>query len=226
MDALYISGLGPPQILVNNQKVEIKRRKAVALLVYLAVEGRSQSREFLSGLFWPEYEQSRAYAYLRRTLWEIKDVLGGGLLEVSREWVSIPSSPSFQMDVNQFQALLRAVKDHDHPFSEPCDQCIDRFEVAIRLYRGDFLSGFSLSACPQFDDWQFLQSEIIRRTFRESLQNLVNALEQRSRISEAIPYAQRWLAIDSLDERAHRKLMALFAQNGQINAALRQFERC
>jgi len=226
MDAFYISGLGPPQILVNNQKVEIKRRKAVALLVYLAVEGRSQSREFLSGLFWPEYEQSRAYAYLRRTLWEIKDVLGGGLLEVSRESVSIPSSPSFQMDVNQFQVLLRAVKDHDHRFSEPCDQCIDRFEVAIRLYRGDFLSGFSLSACPQFDNWQFLQSEIIRRTFRESLQNLVNALEQRSRISEAIPYAQRWLAIDSLDERAHRTLMALFAQNGQINAALRQFERC
>jgi DNA-binding SARP family transcriptional activator len=226
MHVLYISGLGPPQIALNDQIVEIKRRKAVALLVYVAVEGRSQSREFLSGLFWPGYDQSRAYAYLRRTLWEINNVLGDGWLEVSREWVGIASSMNLQTDVNQFQSLLRAVKDHDHPIAEPCDHCIDRFEVAIRLYRGDFLSGFSLSACPQFDDWQFLQSEIIRRTFRESLQNLVNALEQRGRISEAIPYAQRWLAIDNLDEGAHRKLMTLFAQNGQMHAALRQFELC
>jgi predicted ATPase/DNA-binding SARP family transcriptional activator len=226
MHSLYISGLGSPQIALNDQYVEIKRRKAVALLIYLDVEGRSQSREFLSGLFWPEYDQSRAYAYLRRTLWEIKNVLGDGWLEVSREWVGIASSTNIQTDVSQFQALLQGVKDHDHPFTEPCEQCIDQLETAIRLYRGDFLSGFSLSACPQFDDWQFLQSEIIRRKFRESLQILVNAIEQRGRISEAIPYARRWLAIDTLDERAHRKLMALFAKNGQMHAAMRQFELC
>ena len=90
MDALYISGLGSPQILLNGQVVKIKRRKAVALLFYLAVEGRSQSREFLSGLFWPEYEQSKAYAYLRRTLWEIKAVLGDGWLNTKRDWVGMP----------------------------------------------------------------------------------------------------------------------------------------
>ena len=226
MDALYISGLGPPQITLNDQKVEIKRRKAIALLVYVAVEGRSQPREFLSGLFWPEYDQSRAYAYLRRTLWEINNVLGEGWLEISREWVGIPSSTNFQTDVNQFHAYLQAVKDHDHPSAESCDQCVDRLKAAIHLYRGDFLSGFSLSACPQFDDWQFLQSEIFRRIYQDGLQNLVNTLEQRGKINEAIPYAQRWLAIDSLDERAHRKLMTLYAKNEQKHAALRQFEAC
>ena len=226
MNTLFISGLGSPQIVLNDQQVKIKRRKAVALLVYIAVERRSQSREYLSGLFWPEYEQSSAYAYLRRTLWEIKDALGDGWLEISREWVGINLSTNFQTDVNQFQALLQGVKDHDHPFAEPCEQCIDQLETAICLYRGDFLSGFSLSACSQFDDWQFLQSEIVRRTFRESLHNLVNALEQRGRISEAIPYAQRWLAIDNLDESSHRKLMTLFAKDGQVHAALRQFELC
>jgi DNA-binding SARP family transcriptional activator len=44
MDALHISALGPPQISLNGQGVGIRRRKAVALLVYLAVEGQSQSR--------------------------------------------------------------------------------------------------------------------------------------------------------------------------------------
>jgi predicted ATPase/DNA-binding SARP family transcriptional activator len=211
---------------LNGQTVELKRRKAVALLVYLAVEGRSQSREFLSGLFWPEYEQSKAYAYLRRTLWEIKAVLGDGWLKTKRDWVGIPSSANIQVDVNQFQVLLQGVKDHDHPFTELCDDCISQLEAAIQLYQGDFLLGFSLSACSQFDNWQFLQSEILRRIYQDSLQSLVNALEQRGKLSEAIPFAQRWLAIDSLDERAHRKLMTLYAKNQQRQAAIRQFEHC
>jgi predicted ATPase len=130
------------------------------------------------------------------------------------------------MDVKQFLAFIVAVNDHGHPSGESCDDCIERLEAAIHLYRGDFLAGFSLSGCPQFDDWQFFQSEIIRRTYQESLQNLVNTHEQRGKISEAIPYAQRWLAGDSLDERAHRKLMTLFAKNEQKHAAIRQFEVC
>ncbi len=103
MDVLSISGLGSPQILLNGQVVKIKRRKAVALLVYLTVEKRSQSREYLSGLFWPEYDQSRAYAYLRRALWELKNVLGDKWLEASRESIGIHSSKIFQMDINQFR---------------------------------------------------------------------------------------------------------------------------
>lgn len=226
MDALNISGLGPLEITLNDRLVEIKRRKAIALLVYLAIEGRRESREFLSGLFWPEYEQSKAYAYLRRTLWEIKKVLGDGWLETSREWVGIQTSTNFQIDVNLYLALLQGIKEHDHPIAEPCEDCITQREAAIHLYRGDFLSGFSLSGCPQFEDWQFLHSEILRRMYREDLQNLVDALEQRGRIKDAIPYAQRWLAIDNLDENAHRKLMILYSKNEQTHAALRQFEVC
>lgn len=226
MDALYISGLGSPQLLLNGQVVEIKRRKAVALLVYLTVEGRSQSREFLSGLFWPGYDQSRAYAYLRRTLWELNNVLGDGWLEISRELVGVHSSKNFQIDINQFVGLIRGVNKHEHPIVEPCEQRIDQLETAMRLYRGDFLEGFSLSNCPHFDNWQFLQTELLRRMFQDAIQELVDILEQCGRISQAIPYTQRWLVTDNFNERAHRKLMTLFAKNDQVHAALRQFEVC
>jgi len=226
MEALSISGLGSPQVSLNGQVVNIKRRKAVALLVYLAVEGRSQSREFLSGLFWPEYDQSKAYAYLRRTLWEINNTLGDGWLEVSREWICVPASTKIQTDVSYFQALLRGVQAHGHPMEAPCEQCIEQLETAIHLYRGDFLEGFSLSDCPQFDDWQFLHAELMRRMFQEAIQDLVNVLEQGHRISQAISYAQQWLTTDNLNERAHRKLMSLFAKNDQVQAALRQYTAC
>ncbi len=42
----------------------------------------------------------------------------------------------------------------------------------------------------------------------------------------AIGYARRWLALDPLQEAAHRQLMSLFWQSGQRAAALRQYENC
>jgi DNA-binding SARP family transcriptional activator len=44
--------------------------------------------------------------------------------------------------------------------------------------------------------------------------------------ASAIAVARRWLALDSLDESAHRALMQLYALSGQQAAALRQYERC
>jgi hypothetical protein len=61
--ALYL--LGPPRIERDGTAVQIRRRKAVALLAYLAVAGSSHSREKLATLLWPESDQSRALASLR-----------------------------------------------------------------------------------------------------------------------------------------------------------------
>jgi DNA-binding SARP family transcriptional activator len=44
-----------------------------------------QSRELLSALLWSEYEQDKAFAYLRRALWELNSILGEGWLEANRE---------------------------------------------------------------------------------------------------------------------------------------------
>jgi DNA-binding SARP family transcriptional activator len=42
----------------------------------------------------------------------------------------------------------------------------------------------------------------------------------------AIAYARRWLALDPLQEAVHRRLMVLYAESGQRNAALRQYSEC
>jgi DNA-binding SARP family transcriptional activator len=70
---LALQFLGLPQLHLDDQPVVTDRRKAVALLAYLVVNdleygSQRYSRESLSALLWPEYEQSKAFAYLRRTL--------------------------------------------------------------------------------------------------------------------------------------------------------------
>jgi hypothetical protein len=67
MSRLALFLLGPPRIECNGEPIEIRRRKAMALIVYLAVTGRGHSRDALATLLWPDHDQSRARAGLRRT---------------------------------------------------------------------------------------------------------------------------------------------------------------
>ena len=53
---------------LSGRELALKRRKAMALLAYLAVTGRSHSRDSLATLLWPELDQSTARARLRRAM--------------------------------------------------------------------------------------------------------------------------------------------------------------
>jgi DNA-binding SARP family transcriptional activator len=65
---------------------------------------------------------------------------------------------------------------------------------AIDLYRDDFLKGFTLPNCPEYDEWQLFQTESLRQTFSTALQNLVTGLTDQRHYETAIPHARRWLA--------------------------------
>ncbi len=68
MPRLRLYLFGPPQLERDGQALNLQRRKAMTLLVYLAVTGRSHRRDALATLFWPESTQSRARSSLRRDL--------------------------------------------------------------------------------------------------------------------------------------------------------------
>ena len=84
MPRLDIALLGPPEISLDGLPIKTERRKAVALLAYLAVTARAHTREHLAALLWPGYTTASAHAYLRRTLWELNQMLGKGWVEADR----------------------------------------------------------------------------------------------------------------------------------------------
>jgi predicted ATPase/DNA-binding SARP family transcriptional activator/Tfp pilus assembly protein PilF len=193
--------------------VEIKRRKALALLSYLAVSGEPQPRDKLATLLWPESSQSRARKALRRDLSELNLTLEGDWLEAGRESVGLREG--VWLDVTEFQCYLAR---------EAADPQL--LIAAATLYRDDFLTGFTLPGCPEFDEWQFFQTESLRQALARALERLVGLLRDQANYETAIPYARRRLALDPLHEPAHRQLMQLYAQAGQHAAALRQYEIC
>jgi len=226
MTRLRLYALGPPRVECNDQPIDIARRKAVALLIYLAVTGQSHSRDTLATLFWPEYDQSRARAGLRRALAALKKALGEGRLEIDRETIGLNPDADIWVDVGRFHCLLAECRAHDHPERETCPDCVPLLTEAAALCGDDFMAGFTLRDSPAFDDWQFFQTQGLRDELASALERLARGHSAQGQFEQAIAHARRRLALDPLHEPAHRHLMQLYAWAGQRAAALRQYQEC
>ena len=221
MPRLELYFLGTPQILLDGAPLSLERHKATALLAYLALNKGPVTRPALADLFWPDYPAESAFAYLRRALWELKARLGEGWLDAGREQVALNRGHELWLDVQAFQSRLERCPPDDFSVG-----CLAALEEAAALYRGDFLAGFSVQDSPDFEEWQLAQAENLRRTCAQALEKLSRGYEAAGDFEKAVASARRWLALDSLEEAAHRQLMRLLARQGQRLAALRQYEAC
>ena len=226
MSQLTLSLFGSPKIEVGSETIEINRRKATALLAYLAVTDQGHSRDALATLFWPEASQSRARKSLRSALWALNKSAVGDWLAVDDEAVTLQLDETFRLDVAHFRALLTVPEQHNHPAGAVCPDCLEALTEAVSLYQGDFMAGFTLPDAPDFDEWQFFQSESLRQALSTALESLIHLHSAQGDFGAAIPHARRHLALDPLHEAAHRTLMRLYAQSGQQAAALRQYQLC
>lgn len=205
--------LGPPRLERAGQPVEPDTRKATALLAYLALTGERPSRDFLAAFLWPDFDDSRAKAALRRTLSALKTAVGPETLYSTREAISLQPERVW-CDVTEFHRLL-------------ADSAAERgWETAVALYRDDFLSGFSLRDSLPFDDWQVMTAQTLRRELETALEKLVTQASALGDWEKSLTLARRWLALDPLREEVHCRLMGIYTALGQPNAALRQYRDC
>ncbi len=210
MARLTISLLGPPRAELDGAAIEVDTRKAIALLAYLAVAGRTEEpRHARDALLAGVRRRARASAALRRTLSVLNKALDGEGLLVDRSTVALDRERVW-LDVVEFRRLVGQ----------------GRLAEAVALYRGDFLAGFGLRDSIEFDDWQFFELEELKRAYAGALERLARDEAERGDLDSAVDYARRWLALDSLQEPAHRLLMQLYAWSGQRAVALRQYREC
>ncbi len=226
LSELKLHLLGPPAVELDKTPVEVKPRKALAILGYLSSEGRRQSRDTLSALFWPESGQSQARSSLRRRLWELDRMLGREWLRTDRDTVSLVDSPGLQVDVAEFEAHLAACSTHGHGPNEVCPACLESLESAADLYQGDFLSGFTLADCPEFDDWQFFQAESYRQQLAAILQRLIQLYSEQGERGPRHSACQALGCTGPAARTGASRLMQLYSEAGERSAALRQYELC
>ena len=226
MPRLKVYLLGPPRIELDSLSVKVETHKALALLAYLAVTGKSYRRDFLINLLWPDHNRSKGLAALRRSLFALKGALPDEYLDVDRENVGLNSDADLWVDVDRFHRLLAGCREHGHTPSEACADCVEPLTEIVGLYRGDFLEGFSLEDSVNFDDWQFSQIQDFHSDVVNALERLVDWHIGRDELEVAIQHCQRCLGLDRSNEGIHRHLIKSYANTGRRTAALRQYEEC
>ncbi len=217
---LSLDLLGPPRIRLDGAPLTLPRRRARALLYYLAAEGAPQSRDHLIALLWPELDESRARHALRSTLYQLRR--SGLPIEADRETVRFRPATRLRVDLHRFQEATDLIHAPDAP---PGPMTLAHLTELANLYRGDFLEGFYLDSVG-YEDWLYLERERWRSLYLDLLDRLIEAQIEAGHYLQALDRARQALATDALQERFHRVVMQLLAWLGQRTEALAQYERC
>jgi DNA-binding SARP family transcriptional activator len=214
VNPLRISLLGAPRIDVDGQPLSVDTRKATAMLAYLAVTGHTHTRAVVANLLWPDADPDRSRAALRRTLSTLRTALGEGRLTSDRDSVGLDLADVW-FDLAEFRSLM----------ADP-NASIPTLTAACDLHRDDLLAGFGLRDSVDFDDWQRLTQDSVRRERASALDRLIARLAEEGRFDEAVARAQQRLDLDRLHEPTHRKLIELYSAAGRRGDAFTQYRDC
>lgn len=206
---------GPPLLEAPAAPAGDGRRKSLALLAFLCLEGRPLGRDTLASLLWPECGEERARANLRRCLFSIKAALGGDSVRSERERLCLGE---ISVDVGEFRAKARGCG--SHPGVDPsCPACLRSLEEAEALYRGPFLEGFTLAGCRDFDDWQLDREAGLREEHAAVLRRLAEARALAGDAEGAAAAARRLVGENRYDQASRRLLLRLLAAAGRWEEA-------
>lgn len=216
----------------NGSSAKFESDKTRALLAYLAVEAdRPHRRDALIGLLWPEESEAAARQNLRQALYSLRQAIGDATarppyLHITRDDIQFNTASKFKLDLADFNAHLSATQSHAHARLDGCGICAPRLQQAVELYRGKFLQEFFLQDSAEFEAWAVARREELHQRALDALANLGSYYEQKGDWHAARLAAARALELDPWREQAHRQLMRVYAREGQLGAAMAQYETC
>ncbi len=208
---------GPPVLCGGSRSGRRLRHKAIALIAYLAVEARPIGRDTLATLLWPFSGQSAARANLRAALHDAKYQLPSSALVIEGDTLEL-NPHAVLVDIWQLREIaLRQAH---------CEVSIDELARTAEICAGEFLEGFTLRDCREFDSWQLATAGEIRQQMALVFTRLVRMRLEAGDYEEAIAPALRLVGLDPLEESSHRLAIETFARCGKWAAAVVQFEQC
>src|SRR5258706_2186920 len=237
MGILYLTLLGPPEVRHADQVLLFSTRKELALLIYLAVEGRVHLRKNLSEQLWPEGDAKHGRAALRISLLHLRHMLSEGTdvfpvphLLIKRDTLALDPTSALELDLHiLLEAWTSARASTGTALTMPeveRRRLLAQLQGATSLPRGEFLESFSLRDAPAFDDWVRFQREYWHLRTNEVFDRLSQMQFEAGELEAAIETVNRWLVLSPLHEDAYRRLMRLNFAAGDRVAALRAYDVC
>lgn len=199
---LQVSLFGRPALRWQGEVVKVPTRKALALVGYLAVTGTAAPRERLCELLHTDRRS------LRQELHRLRGLPGAAHWLVAGERVAVLA----ESDIERFTGAVEG----------------KNYEAALTLWNGNPppFQDLPPKDSPAFEDWLEVEHTRLEALLRDALRGHAEVLERAGDAAEALMLLQQLIALDPLDESAHRMMMRLEFGRGYLDAALAQFERC
>lgn len=215
---LHLHLLGDFRLLNDDIPVTtVNTPRLQSLLAYLVLHRQTpQPRYHLAFLLWPDSTETQARTNLRNQFYLLRQALpkADRFLQADSKSLQWRPEAPFTLDVVEIEtALVRAGQ------AQAQTERLAILETAAARYHGDLLPN-----C--YDDWILPERERLQQQFGEILVRLIELLHDERNYPAAIHYAQRLLRHDPLHEAAYRRLMELYALNGDRAAALRTYHTC
>src|SRR5438067_3875207 len=150
MAPLRLLVLGPPRLERDGRPVELNLRRALALLVYLAVGNRPHGREALAALLWPEGDEAETRGRLRRTLHRLTEALGDDVVVADGDTLRLSPALDLWLDSRAFEH--HAAGPATMEAQPPDPERLEHLTRAADLYADDFLAGFTLPDSAAWDE--------------------------------------------------------------------------
>lgn len=225
MQQLDVLLLGYPVVRAGGRDVPIGLRRALGLLAFMVDRGTPVPRGAAAELLWPETAAATSSARLRRLIHRVNTSLGARVVDGVGDRLAFGSGLSPRVDSRRFEALAHdGFAASDRPGDK---QAAGRLlDDAIALHTGDFMAGFELDGCPEFEDWMRSRRSELTDLLARALRRRVETLLAEGALDAALPHGERLVALDPLRESSHRLLMRAHGGAGDRHAVTRAYERC
>lgn len=182
---------------------------------------RRASKEIIIDTFWRETDFEAVEKNFHPTISHIRKALNSNqplkqnfLLYRAGDYQLNPDF-AYRIDLEEFDNCL--AQGESRRRSGDIDGCVEAFNRAIELYRGEFMAGV-------YEEWVDEQRAYYREQQLRMLESLAGFAQKREQWSESLRLAQAILREDPFREDIHLLIMRAFAQAGNRVAVKEQYE--
>lgn len=218
--SLELQVFGVPVAVVQGRETRLPLKRAVALLAYLGFNTGPVPRAHIAALLWPDADEARGRARLRRLVYTIESVLGCQVLSSDKDCLAL-APRNMEIDALRFaQFARRAVV--ATTFDE---NTLTEARQWVARARRPMMQGIAFGS-DVFDDWLEAVSLEHEHLLARLLERLIDTLGRRSEFAAGLDLAEVLVALDLYREPSYVLLMQLHALQGHSAGVEAAYTRC
>lgn len=128
-----VKGFGTPWVEQDGRRLDWDSLKSIEFLFYLLEHRKGVSTFEVAEALWPGKTESKASSSFHTTLYRLRKVMGGELIESANRRYYLHGKFDIDYDVDRYRTLSLKARESGN---------IDDYQKALELYQGDFLTSF------------------------------------------------------------------------------------